>query len=344
MTSTGSPQHTNILKGVFLLCIFGAGAYGLLLMYEAASPNSASGLTKAQEYAVRVSEMARFITPTVTIDGTPHTLVERTVRDTTGSRAATSTALSYLRTAEYVIRTRLDPIMALPGSDLAQLETAARALAEYTETLTPYYTEEEMRHLTQTLHPAAFLHTLPELEQARRALLSDPSPAAVTTYDDALAASLSAYRTYLHNLEITLYKAETTERERAREADRPIEEYTSYTFPGGSSSLSRLLEAVSELRRHTLHHAHTREMRMSCFRGAIGACPPLSDALLTLTHNSLAATGRCAARCHRAKSGFGRCSLTHSNIALHSLTTPEPCGSFSLMRTPAAEAVPRHTL
>ena len=102
------------------------------------------------------------------------------------------------------LQTAYDPVLALPGINPDGFRDAVTALKESQEHYLVYYTAEEREIIRSTLHPFAFLKSLPELEESRRAFLARPSFARALTYHYDLWSSLRLLRSYSRDLSDTL--------------------------------------------------------------------------------------------------------------------------------------------
>ncbi len=82
------------------------------------------------------------------------------------------------------------PILALPETDLARYDSAVEALVEQSKKLASFYDGPERSVLEKNLLPVTFLATLSDLEHARRALQTEPTPWRAVRYAALLNTSL----------------------------------------------------------------------------------------------------------------------------------------------------------
>ncbi|MEX0917814.1 MAG: hypothetical protein WDZ93_01525 [Candidatus Paceibacterota bacterium] len=105
-----------------------------------------------------------------------------------------------------VWRTTLyDPILALPETNVTELERSLEALAESRDVYTGRYAEHEQEIIDAALYPMAFLTSLPELEDARRVFIAKPSYWRAIRYHVLLARSLAFLRSDARILSDAMY-------------------------------------------------------------------------------------------------------------------------------------------
>lgn len=153
---------------------------------------------------------------------------------------------SYLKTQVYLAT--YNPILALPVIDLAELETAVRALDSSTQLLRSYYTPDEFALIAEHLYPDSFLLSLVDTERARRTLITQPSLSQALTYQQYVARSLELYQSSL-----TPYHDIFSEHAN----------FTAY-FLDGRVNTTHLTRELSQLGQRIAHLAVLNNARLMC--------------------------------------------------------------------------------
>ncbi len=100
----------------------------------------------------------------------------------------------------YASAQRLDPTFAIDGTDPDKLRAAVDALFSQAASMADGYdgTKAQKDILRSQLYPAHFLVLLPQLQAARDALLSGPTPQSATRYHNLLLTTIDAYVSDAH--------------------------------------------------------------------------------------------------------------------------------------------------
>jgi hypothetical protein len=239
-------------SGVLLLVIL-AGTLFLLSRAQVAG-----NIRDATDLSASLKEN---IVPDIVADGETYTIDAGSVIHE-GVVVPSVEALPILRTAYFSIAHRLDPILALEGTDPAKLADALVALEGSVRTFSSAYDEKTQKLLAKSFYPIRFLQTLPALEEKRRAVLSHPTPHNADTYGEALLASLTRYRAALKESEASFAALGEAS------AD------TIYTFPGGITTLETMRTGLAALDSGAAAAYTKAKARLACLRGQM-RCEPI---------------------------------------------------------------------
>lgn len=214
------------------------------------------------------TQLKGFIVPDIAANGAIYTLDDGIVTQN-GAPVSVRVALPILRTAYFSVMNRLDPILALEGTDPERLATAVGKLKDSLRALPSDYDAETQEMLATSFYPLSFLATLPALEKKRQEVLARPTPQNTAAYGESLLESLSQYRLALAQSKQAFASLSDTPNGAA---------YTSYTFPGGTTSLETIPRSFASLDADAAAAQVKTEARLSCLtRGT--RCEPLSTLL-----------------------------------------------------------------
>lgn len=108
------------------------------------------------------------------------------------------------RLYRYLLETRLSPLFAIPGSDTEAMRTALDALEKSRDAFLTSFDLKERQLLREHLYPIAFLRSLADTEDARRAFLGDPSSQNSEHYHNSLLHTIDEYQTAIATLRDTV--------------------------------------------------------------------------------------------------------------------------------------------
>ncbi len=219
-------------------------------------------------------QFSSFIVPDIAIGSTTYSVSHGVV--TTGGKAVTNPNIVslVLRIAYFTIANRLDPIMALGGTDPQKLASAVAALKQSTHSFSAAYPKNIRALLAGSFYPINFLETLPQLEASRRTLLAHPSYQNALQYNSSLHSALTQYQS---GIEKTTSALNELSSENAANNE--------YAFPGGYTTSSVVDARLSFLAASAADDEQKAEARFNCLNGNSASCPPLQD-LLPLTGSS----------------------------------------------------------
>jgi len=98
------------------------------------------------------------------------------------------------------LQTNLDPILALPGVNLSELEAATAKLPDSQNQVLTFYSQEDQKLIEDLLHPYDFLQSLTKTEKSRREFILEPSLWRAVKYQHHLSQSLNLLHTYQKKL------------------------------------------------------------------------------------------------------------------------------------------------
>ena len=172
---------------IIWLCILAlCAAIVLHIAYEAYQNHIHSGAIPGY--------LAKYAIPTITNDGIDYTIIGG------GIAEVDNTALEQrlLRLAYFATAARIDPLFALPGTDLNTFYLTIDELEVSQERIASVYGPEEQEIIRGSLYPISFLRSLHRLEYLRRELITTPSFANAEKYQQQFAKS---YELYVENID-----------------------------------------------------------------------------------------------------------------------------------------------
>ncbi len=245
------------ISGILLLATLG----GLVLL-----AHRQQAVRDARDATILSEDLRRFVVPNVAADGRTYVIDGGTVTQA-GIPVSGAAALPVLRTAYFSVAHRLDPILALPGTDPKKLAVAVAALDESLLALSSLYDKKTATLLAGSFYPMSFLKTLPSLEEARLTLLEHPAQENANAYAAAIAASLARYRAALAD---------------SASALSSVNNATStgmlYTFPGGGTTVEAIQAGLASLDVAAQEAQARARAHTACLIGD-GPCEPLSRLL-----------------------------------------------------------------
>ncbi len=246
----------------FLLSAFLFIGIGLLVYYAQAEGVFASNSSAFSR------QFSQFIVPDITIGSTTYSVSHGVVA--TGGKVVTNpnTVSKVFRIAYFTIANRLDPIMALGGTDPAKLTLAIAALRQSVDSLSAAYPSSIRTVLANSFYPIAFLETLPQLEKNRIALLTHPSYSGALLYNTSLQTALTHYQSALNETASALDGL----------GSKSIAN-NEYTFPNGYTTSGVFGARLSALAASAEDDQQKALARFSCLQGNNTACTPLQSLL-----------------------------------------------------------------
>lgn len=165
-----------------------------------------------------------------------------------------------IRLRYYTTLHLLDPKMALPGTDLSDLQATLVAMASSTRASREVYAEWID---TELLYPLKLLGSFARTESARRQLRSNPTTESVRRYHEELMSLFSEYETSLVEIENFLTEHATP---------------GSAKFWQGTTRSSYVRDLISAIRMSIAAEKDLEEDRYSCVsRSAKRACPSITS-------------------------------------------------------------------
>ncbi len=180
-----------------------------------------------------------------------------TVATTFPIASSTPQSLAYYAAAE-----RLDPIFAIEGTDPAKLANAVTVFLAEGDEIASTYRASQRPVIEQTLYPAAFLTDLPKLEEARQALLTEPTAARASTYHYLLMQTVSDYALDARALASSLASAGA--------------HIPSIGYLGGEASTTYMAAQMNRAADLTLQQKQKEAARFACLVRLSGNCTPLA--------------------------------------------------------------------
>lgn len=162
-----------------------------------------------------------------------------------------------LRRYFYYARHKLDPLFAIPGTEPDTLADALEQFQESTRDALTHLSEEERERIADQLYPFDFLMHLPDAEQARRALLRNPSNENIQRYHRILLETIGAYRKAL---------------DVAQGALAAINPEKQLVFPAGIANIAHLSAQLEAARAAAETRRADETERFQCFEGDMAAC------------------------------------------------------------------------
>ena len=172
-------------------------------------------------------------------------------------------AAAFMPTPRFEEQTRLDPLLAYPGTDTTAMHRSIENLAHAARIIASYYTEDERMLIESVLVPRVSLHALAELEDARRALLDTPRLYAAIGYLVRMERAITALEDDASRLEDAL---------RARE--RPV----TFVFAEGYASTVSIADGLSAFRTALADARAESRRRIGCIIGMCAIAYPASFA------------------------------------------------------------------
>lgn len=221
----------------------------------------------------RIAALTPYLIPPVTYRGTDYEITESgtVVEHETGEPTSVMTARAVLRIAQFATEQRIDPLIALPGTDLEQFVDAQNALRQQVERMSQTYEPDVAARIRQLLHPFEFLTALQTAEERRRALIDQPSAIHATAYYHAAQNAIAAYQTYTTAFSDALAEVAPENGRRAN-----------YHFTAGPVSIPRFSDVLAFYTREIGRREKELTERWRCYRGVDTACtaptrPMLAD-------------------------------------------------------------------
>lgn len=256
-------SHHKYFRYFFgILLLIALGGAGLFAYRQEAAAN----IRNAADLSTKLKD---FIVPNIVVDGKTYSVDEGVVTRQ-GTVVPPSLALPILRTAYFSIANRLDPILALEGTDPEKLPVAVAALKNSLQSFSSDYDAKSQQLLADSFYPIAFLETLSALEKERRAVLTQPTPQSAVVYSAGLLASLTKYRA-------ALKKSES-----AFASFGGASANTALNFPGGSMSLKTMYDSLVALDANAAAAQAKAEARLACLEGS-APCESLATLLPEIT-------------------------------------------------------------
>lgn len=154
----------------------------------------------------------------------------------------------------YATITRVSPIFSLEGADLPKLQEASDLAKESRTRFAnlSWRSDEDAQRLTESLYPAAFIDSLPELETLRRDLVVQPDMQKVTSYNSMLNHAIDEY-------------IQAVQAQKQLLAEHEIQaERIQYYFPAGYSTRASLYNMLENLERGAQFLKQESERRFAC--------------------------------------------------------------------------------
>lgn len=218
------------------------------------------GEDEAAELSVLQENLVDFFVPTITYDGETYTVEHRVIQSAANEIVATSTAREVLLLAQYTTAHRLDPVLALEGTNPVALEEAVYALDQSVAEIAQIYGEKERELIREALYPVDFFADLAELEQLRQTLLQHPSEQSAQQYHALLLKTLQSYTDAVDAYQKGIAYAK-------EKANDPV-----FHTLDGSVTFSSLEDTLRWARIFVAEQKTKEEQRFRCFRGDISVC------------------------------------------------------------------------
>lgn len=254
------------LPSILLLCV--AGAAGICVLHAASVRTQISFLSNSLAEAGADE--------TVMLNG--HA-VEVRGGAIAGPYSAEERLLA-LRLAYRMTAARRNPLLGLPSADPGELRQTAALLKRAAIAIAGRQDTPAAEALVGNgLYPTKWLLALANLEEARRAFLTNGDAAHADAYASAERAAADAYVRALDTFQQSFEKAVP-------------EDIRDYAVPSHIISRATTLDAVGALRSGGARMRRTLESQEACVRGSLGACDPSSlarPALATTASSPLSA-------------------------------------------------------
>jgi hypothetical protein len=172
-------------------------------------------------------------------------------------------AAGQLEATWYAQAERLDPIFAIEGTDPGKLRQAVALFLDQRDRIAALYPASERQNIKDTLYPSAFLQTLPDLEEARQALLRAPTLQNAKAYHALLVAAIGQYQDGARALAGGL---------RAIAATTP-----SLGYLGGTASTTDTASKMEAVAAVAAEQGKKEQARFGCLLGYSARCPTLAS-------------------------------------------------------------------
>lgn len=165
--------------------------------------------------------------------------------------------------AYYVGAHQLDPIFALEGTDPGRLRAALKSFFGERDAIAKLYPPAQEQTIRASLYPATFLPLLPELEQARQALLAAPSVAQAKKYHELLLWAAGAYAADARTLGKSLMSTGI--------------KIPSLGYLGGTAATDDIATKLMDAASAALAQKKKEEKRFACLENLAPDCPALAS-------------------------------------------------------------------
>ncbi len=244
-----SMKHSRFLG--ISLCVLVASILAIGLYYH-------SIYTTHESISFFEDELKSFIVPPVTLNGTTYKIQEGKVL--TEEDISYKDRFTILSTGYYSVKSRVNPIFGIEGTDPEKLEDSIEALNKAVTKIAALYTKEESRFITENIHPFSFLRKLPTLEKKRLEVKERPSPEAVIDYHSSLEKVFSEYQSYINTIQKNKY------------VDLNKKDFFDYNYWGGFTNVEILSLATEDIEKEIFQRKEIFNSRLDCFKGKVDAC------------------------------------------------------------------------
>ncbi len=170
-----------------------------------------------------------------------------------------------LRLAWFTEAHRIDPILAIAGTDPEKLQNSLAFLKEKEDAFISYYSPSEQRILRDTLYPK-FLASLPSLEAERVLLQKEPTEHGIDVYESTLEETLREYADDAERLAASIRASTSTD--------------ALFAYPNESTTVRVFTATLDSLQENAVMLKKKAAERYACYRYYSLRCASLEKLLL----------------------------------------------------------------